>query len=110
MEFPAFQGIDTRALTKKLRVRGALNGFISTEEISEAEAVKRAKEFIFVGVDYVKEVTHKRIFAGTKKTSKALASFDLVRRTEVPQNARQLHHKAASCRLLTFRLSRSITG
>ena len=36
-----------------------MNGFISTEEIPEAEAVKRAKEFVFVGVDYVKEVTHK---------------------------------------------------
>src|ERR1700679_3281119 len=35
---PAIQGIDTRALTKKIRVRGALNGFIATEDISEAEA------------------------------------------------------------------------
>src|SRR5450756_1505882 len=59
---PGIQGIDTRALTKKLRVRGALNGFISTENISEAEAVKRAKEFVFNGVDYVKEVTHKTAF------------------------------------------------
>ena len=59
---PGIQGIDTRSLTKKLRVRGALNGFISTEEISDAEAVKRAKEFVFVGVDYVKEVTHKKAF------------------------------------------------
>ena len=30
---PGIQGIDTRALTKKLRVRGALNGFISTEGV-----------------------------------------------------------------------------
>src|ERR1700690_4271094 len=56
---PGIQGIDTRALTKKLRVRGALNGFISTEEMSEPEAIKRAREFVFVGVDYVREVTHK---------------------------------------------------
>src|SRR6266702_3352345 len=40
---PGIQGIDTRALTKKLRVRGALNGFISTEGIAEAEALSRAK-------------------------------------------------------------------
>ena len=46
---PGIQGLDTRALTKKLRVRGAMNGFISTEEISDAEAVKRAKEFVFRG-------------------------------------------------------------
>ena len=30
---PGIQGIDTRALTKKLRVRGALNGFITTENV-----------------------------------------------------------------------------
>src|ERR1700744_1024277 len=75
---PGIQGIDTRALTKKLRVRGALNGFITTEDISEAEAVKRAKEFVFVGVDYVKEVTHKQAFRGDAKDEQS-AAFDLVR-------------------------------
>ena len=75
---PGIQGIDTRALTKKLRVRGALNGFISTEEISEAEAVRRAKEFVFVGVDYVKEVTHKKAFRWDEKDEQS-AAFDLVR-------------------------------
>jgi carbamoyl-phosphate synthase small subunit len=75
---PGIQGIDTRALTKKLRVRGALNGFISTEDISEAEAVQRAKEFVFVGVDYVKEVTHKTAFRWDEKDEQS-AAFDLVR-------------------------------
>jgi carbamoyl-phosphate synthase small subunit len=75
---PGIQGIDTRALTKKLRVRGALNGFITTENISEAEAVKRAKEFVFVGVDYVKEVTHKNAFRWDEKDEQS-AAFDLVR-------------------------------
>src|SRR5712672_456903 len=42
---PGLQGIDTRALTKKLRVRGALNGFISTEDISTDEAVRRARDW-----------------------------------------------------------------
>src|SRR5262252_731650 len=60
---PGIQGIDTRALTKKLRVRGALNGFISTEEISDAEALNRAKQWPgLVGVDYVKQVTHPEAF------------------------------------------------
>ena len=59
---PGIQGIDTRALTKKLRVRGAMNGFISTEAISDSEAIKRAKQFVFIGVDYVREVTHKEAF------------------------------------------------
>src|SRR5215472_6571578 len=78
---PGIQGIDTRALTKKLRVRGALNGFISTEDISEAEAVRRAKEFVFLGVDYVKEVTHKKAFQWDEKDEKS-AAFDLVRGNE----------------------------
>jgi carbamoyl-phosphate synthase small subunit len=73
---PGIQGIDTRALTKKLRVRGALNGFISTEDVPEAEAVRRAKEFVFVGVDYVKEVTHKEAFAWDEKDEQS-ANFKL---------------------------------
>src|SRR5256885_16759737 len=46
---PGIQGIDTRALTRKLRVRGALNGFISTEGVSDAEALRRAEERAGVG-------------------------------------------------------------
>ena len=75
---PGIQGVDTRALTKKLRVRGALNGFISTEDISDEEAVRRAKEFQFVGVDYVKEVTHKQAFRWDEQDEQS-ADFDLVR-------------------------------
>ncbi|MFO1488188.1 MAG: glutamine-hydrolyzing carbamoyl-phosphate synthase small subunit [Verrucomicrobiota bacterium] len=75
---PGIQGIDTRALTKKLRVRGALNGFITTEDIAAAEAVQRAKDFVFEGVDYVKEVTHKQPFRWDEKDEQS-AAFDLVR-------------------------------
>ena len=75
---PGIQGIDTRALTKKLRVRGALNGFISTEDISAAEAVRRAREFVFVGVDYVQEVTHKTAFRWDENDEQS-GAFDLVR-------------------------------
>jgi carbamoyl-phosphate synthase small subunit len=72
---PGIQGIDTRALTRKLRVRGALNGFISTEEVSDAEALKRAKEWPgLVGVDYVKEVTHQQPFVWDDKDEQS-ASF-----------------------------------
>jgi carbamoyl-phosphate synthase small subunit len=61
---PGLQGIDTRALTKKLRVRGALNGFISTEDVSDSEALRRAREWPgLLGVDYVREVTHREAFA-----------------------------------------------
>src|SRR5476649_2044890 len=81
---PGIQDIDTRQLTKKLRVRGAMNGFISTEEISDKEAVRRAKEFVFVGVDYVKEVTHKKAFRWDEKDEQS-AAFDLVRGTKTAE-------------------------
>ena len=62
---PGIQGIDTRVLTKKLRVRGAMNGYLTTEEGATADdALAKAKEWPgLVGVDYVKEVTHKSEFA-----------------------------------------------
>src|SRR5208282_3817687 len=53
-------------------------GFISTENIPDGEAVRRAKEFVFVGVDYVKEVTHKKAFRWDEKDEQS-AAFDLVR-------------------------------
>ncbi len=60
---PGLEGVDTRALTKKLRVRGAMNGFISTEEVTPEEAVARAKNWPGLeGVDYVKSVTHAKPF------------------------------------------------
>ncbi len=84
---PGIQGLDTRELTKKLRVRGAMNGFISTENIPDEEAVRRAKEFVFLGVDYVKEVTHKKAFRWDEKDEQS-GAFDLVR-GEATADARQ---------------------
>ena len=78
-DIPGIQGIDTRALTKKLRVRGALKGFISTQAISDAEAIEQAKTWPgLVGFDYVKEVTHKEPFQWDAKDQQS-ASFNLVR-------------------------------
>jgi carbamoyl-phosphate synthase small subunit len=76
---PGIQGLDTRALTKKLRLRGALNGFISTEDVSEAEALRRAREWPgLLGVDYVKEVTHREPFRWDESDQQS-ANFRLVR-------------------------------
>jgi carbamoyl-phosphate synthase small subunit len=76
---PGIQGIDTRALTKKLRVRGAMNGFLTTEPMSVEEAVARAKAWEGLeGVDYVKEVTHKQAFIWDENDSQS-ARFSLVR-------------------------------
>ncbi|MGB0184833.1 MAG: carbamoyl-phosphate synthase domain-containing protein, partial [Opitutales bacterium] len=55
---PGLEGVDTRAITKKLRVAGALNACLSTEGLSDEEAVAKARDFGgLVGVDFVKEVT-----------------------------------------------------
>src|SRR5438105_13382834 len=75
---PGLQGIDTRALTKKLRVSGAMKGFISTEDVSESEAVLRDRKWSgLVGVDYVKEVTHKESFLWDEKDAQS-ANFKLM--------------------------------
>lgn len=60
---PGVEGVDTRAITKKLREAGAMNACISTEGLSDEEAVERAKSFGgLVGVDFVKEVTAKAAY------------------------------------------------
>src|SRR5438552_599576 len=43
-DIPAIQGIDTRALTRHLRTRGAMKACLTTEELSNEEATKRAAE------------------------------------------------------------------
>ena len=54
---PGIQGIDTRALTKHLRTRGAMQACISSE-LTPEEAVARAKSAPpMAGSDFVKEVT-----------------------------------------------------
>ncbi len=92
---PGIQGIDTRALTRKLRVRGALNGFISTEDVAEADALKRAKEWPgLMGVDYVKEVTHKEPFRWDQDDRQS-ANFNLVHGPGSAE-ARELRHPLPS--------------
>jgi carbamoyl-phosphate synthase small subunit len=55
---PAVQGIDTRALTRHLRERGAMQGCLSIGELSPEEAVARAQASApMEGSDFVQEVT-----------------------------------------------------
>ena len=87
---PGIQGLDTRALTKKLRVAGAMKGFISTEgNLSDAEAVARAREWHgLAGVDYVQEVTHRDPFWWDENDEQS-PNFRLVRGSQ-PGDARQV--------------------
>ncbi|HEU4339480.1 MAG TPA: glutamine-hydrolyzing carbamoyl-phosphate synthase small subunit, partial [Planctomycetota bacterium] len=54
----AIDDIDTRALTRKLRISGAMNGVISTTDLDDASLVEKAKRApSMAGLDLVKEVT-----------------------------------------------------
>lgn len=86
---PGIEGIDTRALTKKLRVRGAMNGFLTTEDVSEEEALAKARDWPgLVGVDYVKEVTHGKSFLWDEHDQQS-ASFNILRGSSAA-NAREV--------------------
>ncbi len=52
------QGIDTRALTRRLRVHGVMNGCLSTEDLNPENLVAKAKAWHgLVGWDLVQRVT-----------------------------------------------------
>ena len=58
---PGISEVDTRALTKKLRVDGAMKACLSTLPISDDEAVQRARNWQnMAGADYVKDVTSQK--------------------------------------------------
>jgi carbamoyl-phosphate synthase small subunit len=57
-KIPGAQGIDTRALTRHLRTRGAMKACLTSAGLSAEEATRRAREGKgVVGMDYVREVT-----------------------------------------------------
>ncbi|MEP6699323.1 MAG: glutamine-hydrolyzing carbamoyl-phosphate synthase small subunit [Verrucomicrobiota bacterium] len=57
-KIPGVQGIDTRALTRHLRNRGAMKACLTSEALSENEAVAQAIAGAgVIGMDYVREVS-----------------------------------------------------
>jgi carbamoyl-phosphate synthase small subunit len=65
---PGISEVDTRALTKKLRVDGAMKACLSTVGLSDEEAIQRARNWQnMAGADYVKDVTSRApfIWSGT---------------------------------------------
>lgn len=57
-------GVDTRAITRKLRVQGAMNGYITTEALSEVELMARVKALPSMkGADLVKVVMPAKSYA-----------------------------------------------
>ena len=55
---PGIQGVDTRAITRRLRVQGAMKGILTSETLTVAEAVDKARAWHGMeGQDYVPVVT-----------------------------------------------------
>ena len=86
---PGLEGVDTRAITKKLRLTGAMNACISTEALTDAEAVERARAFTgLVGVDFVQSVTSSQPYQWRPQADEAVP-FSVegtnIARTQSPQ-------------------------
>lgn len=66
-KIPGIHGIDTRALTRKLRITGSINGVLSTDGTDEAELVRRAAALpSMAGQDLVRKVAPKSSSKWTK--------------------------------------------
>jgi carbamoyl-phosphate synthase small subunit len=62
------EGIDTRALVRRLRVRGAMNGVVSTTDLDDASLVAKAKACPSMdGLDLVSKVVPKAAFEWDKR-------------------------------------------
>jgi carbamoyl-phosphate synthase small subunit len=61
------EGIDTRALVRRLRVRGTMTGILSSEDLNDASLVHKARTSPnIVGRDLVREVVPEKSFSWTE--------------------------------------------
>ena len=68
-KIPGIYGIDTRALTRKIRSVGAMNGCISTEVFNQEELLRRVQAApSMAGLNLVKEVTTSEIYEWSDPT------------------------------------------
>jgi carbamoyl-phosphate synthase small subunit len=67
---PGIYGIDTRALTRKIRMYGAMNGAISTEILDPAELLEQVQAAPSMqGLNLVREVTTKEVYEWSEATT-----------------------------------------
>lgn len=68
-KIPGIYGIDTRALTRKLRSTGAMNGGISTEILDPAQLLQKVEAApSMAGLNLVQEVTTKAVYEWSETT------------------------------------------
>ena len=71
-QIPGIFGIDTRALTRKIRMFGAMNGGISTEILDEAELLEQVRAVPNMeGLNLVREITTPTVYEWSEPTSTA---------------------------------------
>ncbi|MDJ0747304.1 MAG: glutamine-hydrolyzing carbamoyl-phosphate synthase small subunit [Xenococcaceae cyanobacterium MO_167.B27] len=69
-KIPGIYGIDTRALTRKIRSLGAINGGISTEILNADQLLLKVKQApSMAGLNLVKEVTTKEVYEWSESTN-----------------------------------------
>ncbi len=60
---PGISGVDTRTITRKIRMNGSMKACLSTEDISDEEAVRLAKSWSGIeGTNYLKDITCKAAY------------------------------------------------
>lgn len=94
---PGIEGVDTRAITKRIRVHGALKACLSTEGISDEQAMEKAKQWTGIeGQDFVKEVTCAASFTwdpnGEKSKTFTVEGTDLAKEYS---NSNEIHKLVA---------------
>jgi carbamoyl-phosphate synthase small subunit len=88
-------GVDTRALTRHIRVAGAMNGVMSTVCLDDAALVRRAKALpSMAGADYVKDVTPA---AGYEWADGYDSAFAQVRRERSDSSTKRFNVVAIDC-------------
>ena len=70
------EGIDTRALVRRLRVRGAMNAILSTTDLDDASLVHKARTSPgIVGRDLVREVVPQKSFTWTDGFTNSFVTY-----------------------------------
>ncbi|MDJ0737291.1 MAG: glutamine-hydrolyzing carbamoyl-phosphate synthase small subunit [Nostocaceae cyanobacterium] len=71
-KIPGIYGIDTRALTRKIRIVGAMNGGISTEILDPGELLEKVRSAPdMAGLNLVREVSTSKVYEWSQMTTPA---------------------------------------
>lgn len=99
-QIPGIYGIDTRALTRKIRMFGAMNGAISTSILDEAELLEQVQAAPSMqGLNLVREVTTPKVYEWSEPTIPAW---------EFNANAPENHGESFTVVALDFGVKRNI--